>query len=399
MSVRIRTVKRKTTTAVMLDYADLEGARHRVTVGKADSAAGLATVREEARTRAARIELELLEGRHRPKQGEESIDGMLVEFYEHLEGSTVKNATKRAYHESITKFRRFLKGTSARRLKDVTPKLIIEYVQWQNGKAADTIAGELTRLQRIFRRCVERGAIASNPLKHPDVRDVKPKCVKHERVFSREELLRFLEGVRTRNRSPQAEDYADFFLLLAETGLRLEEGLMLRWLDVSLGHEGGSFLRVQPREDWAPKTKSSIRTVPLSPLVDTMFREKLKGRNTMKPTERIFPENWTRRSVNQTFNRVLSRLGMSGRDARGQKLRVHSFRHFYATELVRSGVDPATVRDLLGHESIVVTNRYFNVPRMELFDAVQSTFSAARAKNVPDSSMLKQFPAQKQGLK
>lgn len=66
---------------------------------------------------------------------------------------------------------------------------------------------------------------------------------------------------------------------------------------------------------------------------------------------------------------------MADRDGKGQKLRVHSFRHYYATRLVRMGVDPATVRDLLGHTTISITNRYFNVLRSELFRAVAGAFS------------------------
>ena len=88
--------------------------------------------------------------------------------------------------------------------------------------------------------------------------------------------------------------------------------------------------------------------------------------------------------MNQGFNRVLTRVGLDGFDHRGQKLRVHSLRHFYATELVRAGVNPATTRDLLGHESITTTNRYFNVPRSELFGAVRSAFNEPRAKYVPN---------------
>ena len=84
---------------------------------------------------------------------------------------------------------------------------------------------------------------------------------------------------------------------------------------------------------------------------------------------------------------------MHERDERDQKLRVHSFRHYYATHLAASGIDPATVRDLLGHESIAVTNRYFNIPRSALFDAMAGAFS--RTKHVPDSNGTYRFPAEK----
>jgi integrase len=36
----------------------------------------------------------------------------------------------------------------------------------------------------------------------------------------------------------------------------------------------------------------------------------------------------------------------------------HDLRHSYATWLIAGGADVGTVRDVLGHESLVVTNRY-----------------------------------------
>lgn len=98
--------------------------------------------------------------------------------------------------------------------------------------------------------------------------------------------------------------------------------------------------------------------------------------------------------MSKYFNRALVRAELAERDERNQKLRVHSFRHYYASVLVRSGADPATVRDLLGHESIMTTNRYFNVPKSELFNAVAGAF--ARTRFVHDSSGVYRFPAEKE---
>ena len=39
-------------------------------------------------------------------------------------------------------------------------------------------------------------------------------------------------------------------------------------------------------------------------------------------------------------------------------LRFHDLRHTFASRLVERGVDVETVRDLLGHHSITITQRY-----------------------------------------
>ena len=110
-------------------------------------------------------------------------------------------------------------------------------------------------------------------------------------------------------------------------------------------------------------------------------------------TGHVFPERWTSNSVRHMFNRVLVHEGLDGRNHRGEKLVIHSLRHFYATTLVGSGADPATVRDLLGHASIVTTNRYLNSPRGELFSAVGSAFARV-TKHVTDSTGFERFPAE-----
>lgn len=127
-----------------------------------------------------------------------------------------------------------------------------------------------------------------------------------------------------------------------------------------------------------------------------MLREKLRAQDGVDLKAHIFPENWNRRAVSQQFNRVLKRAKMHERDERDQKLRVHSFRHYYATHLAASGIDPATMHDLLGHESIAVTNRYFNIPHSALFDTVAGAFS--RTECVPESSRLHRFPVEKAAI-
>lgn len=215
--------------------------------------------------------------------------------------------------------------------------------------------------------------------------------MKHERCFSDEELTRFLEGALTATQSVQAQEYHDMFLFLSETGLRVGEALQQRWCDIHFDANGASYLRVEPHDGWEPKSKSSVRTVPLSPRVESMLRGYLAGLDSIDPTARIFPDNWTPGGhVQSQFNRILRRLGMAERDGKGQKLRVHSFRHYYATRLVRMGVDPATVRDLLGHTSISITNRYFNVPRNELFRAVAGAFSVPRESVVSPKERVSQ---------
>ena len=377
MSVTIKTRERKNCTSVYLSYNDLSGKRRRPTIGKARSREELNIVMEMARAKAKRIELELLEGRHAPNMGHEPIDTALNKFLDHMEArqacGKAKPRTVELYYESMGKWRRYLKTTKAVRLRDVDYEIIVGYIKWMKHCKPNTIHGELTRLQRVFEHCNDRGALAYNPCKHPIVKDLWPTPTRHDRAFIKDEFEALLEHCQSGTKSPQATDYTEFFLLLGETGLRLGEGRMLRWCDLALISESG-FLRVDARPGWAPKTESSIRSVPLSLRVLSMLRARFGRRTTIDESELVFPRNFTNRSVNQMLNRVLRKAEIAGRDNRGEKLTVHSLRHYFATRLVEAGVNPATARDLLGHDSIVTTNRYFNVPLSSLKNAIAHTF-------------------------
>jgi len=57
--------------------------------------------------------------------------------------------------------------------------------------------------------------------------------------------------------------------------------------------------------------------------------------------------------VKTGFKAACRRAGISG-------LRFHDLRHTFATRLAGEGVDVATIKELMGHSSIVITQRYFH---------------------------------------
>ena len=375
MRVNVTIRKRKRCTGVVLDYHDTGGRRHQRVFGKASTADELKAVMERAEVEAKRIEVEIADGVHKPTLGEIPIDAILTEFAKFAEGGEYRQSTRDAYRDTIKVFRRYLKTTRATRAKDLTPSLIIAFIADQKAcaLAPDTILTRLARLRHIFRRAVEQGVLAKDPTKHQDVAAHRPKSVLHERTFSDVELETFLEATATRP-GRDAQDYADYYRLLAESGLRVSEGLMLRWCDIHFDGEHGDYLSVLPHDGWKPKTKKSIRTVPMSPRVRALLQARLRACPTLDPNARVWPSNWTVKSLGAVFNRVLKKVGLSERNGEGQKLRMHSLRHTFATRLVISGADPATTRDLLGHTTFITTNRYFNVPQPQLFTATLRAF-------------------------
>lgn len=390
--VKVRQRKRKGSVSVVLDYHDgTKRVQH--VFGSAVSADGLAIVMAEATKEAARLEVKLMDGLYRPRVGEMPILEILAEFGKHVEGSNRRPSTKSMYRYMLTRFGEFLKTTTATRAKDLTPELIVRFVHSQSGSAPDTVRSSLIVLGTCFSRAVDRGVMVSNPCRHADVAAVKPSTRKHERIFSPEEMERFFAAA-AEYKHPWRQDLADYFTLLADTGLRATEGLMVRWCDVNLD-PSGRFLRVAPREDWQPKTRTSARCVGLSSRVEDMLRRRLRDLAEIKPTDRVFPANWAYNVIGTHFRNILALAKLDG-DDHDTRLRVHSFRHTFATEMLRAGVDAGTVSTVLGHSSLQMTDRYISTPVSAVL-AGRDLFDQARNNGATTRANIERFPAAKAG--
>jgi len=82
----------------------------------------------------------------------------------------------------------------------------------------------------------------------------------------------------------------------------------------------------------------------------------LKSKNG---TERVFPF----KSLRSAWEGARSRAGLDD-------LRFHDLRHTFATRLIESGVDPVRVQRLLGHSTLLMTQRYLHATDDGLRSAV-----------------------------
>ncbi len=77
--------------------------------------------------------------------------------------------------------------------------------------------------------------------------------------------------------------------------------------------------------------------------------------------------------VKTTFNATTRRAGI-------KDLRFHDLRHTFASRLIERGVDLITVKDLLGHHSVTVTQRYTHSNAEQKRKAVESLPSQSEEK-------------------
>ena len=158
---------------------------------------------------------------------------------------------------------------------------------------------------------------------------------------------------------------AALWVTIGSTGMRRGEALALRWSDLDLTRGEASIVRTL---SWVangptfttPKTKKSVRVVPLRPEAVAALREHHKR----QAAERLaagpawvdhglvfpFEDGSPIRPgfVTKTFVRAV-------RDAALPPLSPHGLRHTYATVALAQGVVTAQVSKDLGHSSIALT--------------------------------------------
>lgn len=144
-------------------------------------------------------------------------------------------------------------------------------------------------------------------------------------------------------------------LICLYTGLRIGELLALEWSDIDLinkeirvtktcfdgKNQNGIFSRITN----APKTNTSIRTVPIPGKLIPVLREmKCGNKYLISDGDKILSV----RSYQRSFERLLSKIGV-------EKKGFHSIRHTFATRALEVGMDIKTLSEILGHKNAHVT--------------------------------------------
>jgi integrase len=252
-------------------------------------------------------------------------------------------------------------------LKAITSEHIqdVKRAMTQKGRAPRTIEYTLAVIRQIFNFAKDKGLFhGDRPGMRLKKRKTDNKRVRFLTVAEADILLKTLHEI-----SP---DVSDITLLSLHAGLRASEIFGLTWGDLDFQH---TLILVKD-------TKSGDnRHVPMTEEVKKMLEGRLKG----KPGELVFSGRvGAITSISRTFDRVVESLGLN-QGVKDRRLRFvfHSCRHTYASWLVQSGVDLYAVAKLLGHKTIVMTERYSHLSP-EVFttatDALQKQIKEGRKR-------------------
>lgn len=217
----------------------------------------------------------------------------------------------------------------------------------KQGYSDNTIRRHKAAMSSFFSWAVRDGRIATNPVKDSTL----PKALEEPREmepFTEQELMSVVSRV-----AADSQFHADVILILGWTGVRWGEARALRVSDVRLGRV--PYLLVSKSH-----SQSSIEKVPKGrrrrqvPLADVVMPAIERVSAGKRPSDYLLTGPNGGQIWSPAFTRRIDWPTVS--DGR----RIHDLRHTAACIWLTRGVDLGTVREWMGHTSILTTNRYLH---------------------------------------
>lgn len=229
-------------------------------------------------------------------------------------------------------------------------------LSWKGKFSKSTLSQTRSMMKILFDYAMDNGIITSNPVtrKVKVVGGMEEHAARILTLQEQKELMMCLDNYSYRNQ----------YLFVLNTGLRCGEMIALTWDDVDFSGRKVSINKtatviasngqviVNP-----PKTKSSIREVPLTQEALRILREQKKRKViNMENARYVFTGTDGEIISNQTYSRTLSYICKKNGI---EPITMHSLRHTFATRCIEAGMKPKTLQTILGHSTLAMTmNKY-----------------------------------------
>lgn len=362
-----------------------KGARNRRLIGRYPglSAEGARTLCLKFAARAADgVDLQL-EKRTEREEGERAKQSTLRAFLENRYEDWARAHLKSADFQ-IARLRSDFADWLERPMHEFNPFAIEGLCQrWKKGGMQPrSINRDIQRLQGVLSRAVEWGILAKHPL--AGLKPLKADRTGRVRFLTDDEEDALRAGLETREEGlrqarsrfnawraargrkalPEREgDYLDHLrplvMLALNTGLRRGELLGLTWGAVNFG---GQMLTVTA----ATAKSGHTRRIPLNREALQVLTAWCERQAKPKTDALVFPGTGGER-----MKRIDTSWESLMKAAKLKNFRLHDCRHHFASKLVQAGVDLYTVKELLGHSEIAMTERYAHLAPDNLRLAVE----------------------------
>lgn len=183
-----------------------------------------------------------------------------------------------------------------------------------------------------------------------------------------------------------------FSMIALNTGMRLGEILGLKWKDVDFADSTIRVERVVANRSHVleERTKAGVgvwRTVPLSDSLKTMLKHQKHMTLFKAPEDFIVARIGTHHLSPHVMIKLVTR---ATKKARVKHIGCHGMRHTFATHFVMQGGSMEDLKEILGHSSIRVTEKYAHFTKSRL-ERIKNVFQISGGKMAAKSAVAVPF--------
>jgi integrase len=237
------------------------------------------------------------------------------------------------------------------------------------GKAARSIQYALAVIRQVFNHAIKNEMFAGG---NPATKVGSPRVDnKRERFLTQREAAKLLDNLRMK--SQQVHDIA---LISLQCGLRASEIFKLSWGDIDFKN---GIITVKGK---GGKTRPAFMTEK----VKTLLVNSPKG----QPNDLVFKDRNGKQinRISNVYYNTIKELGFNdGIEDRQLKVCFHTLRHTFASWMVQNGESLYTVKELMGHSTLAMTERYSHLAKDNLKSAVER-FEASLKSKSKDNNIL-----------
>jgi len=243
-------------------------------------------------------------------------------------------------------FERYILPSIGNKLISVITKIDVEKmakIMLDNGLSPRTAQYAAAVLRHMLNKAVDMGYLKVNPL----VRLKTPtKDNRRIRFLTKEEASALLAELKKRSQQTYEIAYLSLY-----TGMRAGEIFNLKWSDIDFNND---IIHIKD-----PKSGEN-RTAYMTKSIKQLLNERY---NRLKPNsdELVFKARnggkITR--ISKAFERAVKKLGLNdGITDPRDKVVFHTLRHTFASWLAIQGTPIYTIKELMGHKTLAMTERY-----------------------------------------
>lgn len=298
---------------------------------------------KEAVRRATQLAAELSSGEFRKEVERISLGDAQELYLSQLAFDGSAKSTLERYRGELNTFIQYCNSKQIRNLTQIKPLHFDDFRKIRaSTHALTTVYHESMVIKQFLSWCVSRHLLIDSPLKGIKIPSVKSNC--RRLVPTLAQVYQILEGLSASQKIMLA--------ILAFTGMRSGELKRLRKEDVDLKN---NWIHIVSRAGAETKTRES-RKIPIHPILRNILKQHQPTPGPWYLTAKAspqYPEGDHPINPKGLKVRVQATARQCGIPV-GQKyngLVLHSFRHFFETHSVNSGIPQKAIDSWLGHKS------------------------------------------------